>query len=171
MYVYRIPKWANFTNSHSFSHRLHSLTVLCPHAHKHQDISAHVVCPGAPVGDREERQHQQSSPYHVSGNLFFWWQQTWLWTTLLFPVQVSSCYRKVLCFRVSLIVDSMLWFRCILIVTFLPCSGNSRISILFHHTEITFECFLHNARAPLNLVYRPLEKSKSPGKRNVIWTF
>lgn len=36
--------------------------------------------------------------------------------------------------------------------------------MLSHHTEITSVCFLHNARDPLNLVYKPFEKSENPEK-------
>lgn len=94
----------------------------------------------------------------------------WLWTILLSPVQINYCYRVIRNFRVLLTVDSIFWFRCVL-MTFLPCFGNSKISILSHHTEITFECFLHNAWAPSDLMYRPLKRSECPRKRNGIWTF
>lgn len=113
----------------------------------------------------ERKGNLQQTGSHISGKLLFLLKANLNLgiTYSLFSVK-NNC-RKVLCFRVSPIVDFMLRLRYIHMATFLPCFGNSRISMLSHHTETTFECFLHNARGPLNLVYRPFEKSKSPGKR------
>lgn len=52
MYACRIPKRANFTNCHSFSHKLHSRAVSCPHPYKHQEPTTCMVHPGMLVDDR-----------------------------------------------------------------------------------------------------------------------
>lgn len=168
-YGYRIPKWVNFTNCHPLSHKLHSLSHV--HIPRSMKTPVLILFMQEHLWVPERKGNPSNQALILSLGILFPGDRKLDSGQLLYSLYKSMVVTGMSFAWVSLITDSMLWLRSILMVTLLPCFGDSRIAILSHRIEITFECFLHNAKAPLNLVYRPLEKSKGPVKRNVIRTF
>lgn len=157
LHVCRIPKWVNFTNCHSLSHRLHSLSRA--HIPRSMKTPVLILFMQEHLWVTERKGNPSNQALILSLGILFLGDSKLDSGQLLYSLYKLMVVTGMSFAWVPLITDSMLWLRSILMVTLLPCFGDSRIAILSRHTEITFECFLHSATVPLNLVYRPLEKS------------